>query len=57
MLEKQIAPFLNDPSAMLDNIKAGIYSIQQKEGIKLISDETLADLQQKLSNAGRKCNW
>jgi predicted PurR-regulated permease PerM len=51
MLERQIAPFLNDPSSMLNDVKEAIYSIQQKKGIIIISDETLADLQQKLSNA------
>ena len=51
MLEKQVAPFLHDPSALLNNIKEGIYSIQQKNGITIISDETLTNLQQKLSNA------
>ena len=51
MVEKQIAPFLNDPSSTLNNIKAGIYSIQREHGITIISGETLTDLQQKLSNA------
>ena len=50
MLEKQIAPFLNDPSSILNDAKESIYSIQQKKGITIISDETLTDLQQKLSN-------
>lgn len=51
MLEKQIGPFLNDPSSTLNGIKEAIYSIQQEKGITIISEETLTDLQQKISNA------
>jgi predicted PurR-regulated permease PerM len=49
LLEKKVHPFLNDPAATLSKAKEAIYAVQQKEGIAIISDETLANLQQKMS--------
>lgn len=51
MIEKQIKPFLSDPSSILNSAKEAINNIQQKSGVVIISEETLADLQQKLSNS------
>ena len=50
LLEKKIHPFLNDPASMLDKAKVAIDDMQQKTGIILITDETLGNLQQKLSD-------
>jgi predicted PurR-regulated permease PerM len=49
LLEKQVHPFLNDPAATLSKVKGAIENMQQKTGIRFISDETLDNLQQKLS--------
>ena len=51
MIEQQIKPFFVDPSSMLRSAKEAIYNIQQKTGTIIISEETLTDLQQKLSNS------
>ena len=51
MIEEQIRPFFSDPSSMLNSAKEAINNIQQKSGVVIISGETLADLQQKLSNS------
>lgn len=50
LLEKKVQPFLNDPTTALSNVKAAILEVQQKEGITLVSEETLVNLQQKISN-------
>lgn len=49
LLEKKVAPFLNDPTAELNNVKVAIQEMQQKIGISLITNDTLSNLQQKIS--------
>jgi predicted PurR-regulated permease PerM len=49
LLEKQVHPFLNDPASTLSKVKGAIEDVQQKAGIRFISDETLDNLQQKLA--------
>ncbi len=49
LLEKQVHPFLNDPASALNKAKAAIGDVQQKAGITLISEETLANLEQNIS--------
>ena len=49
LLEKQVHPFLNDPASALNKAKAAIGDVQQKSGIILISEDTLANLEQNLS--------
>lgn len=49
LLEKQIHPFLSDPSAAFEKAKEAINSVQQKAGVVLISEETLSEFQKKIS--------
>ncbi|MBK8142013.1 MAG: AI-2E family transporter [Chitinophagaceae bacterium] len=49
LLEKQVRPFFNDPAAALGSAKQAINEAQEKAGFTFISDETLSNLQQKLS--------
>ncbi len=49
LLEKKVEPFLNDPTTSLNNVKAAIQEVQQKEGFTLVSDDTLTNLQVKIS--------
>ncbi|MBK9570801.1 MAG: AI-2E family transporter [Chitinophagaceae bacterium] len=49
LLEKQVRPFLNNPASALNNAKEAIDQVQQKAGITFISDDTLANLEQKLT--------
>jgi len=50
LLQKQVRPFLDDPTRMLNQAKSAIIEIQQKAGFSLVSDETLGDLQKKISS-------
>ncbi len=49
LLEKQIHPFLSDPAAMFGDLKVAIKNMQQEAGISLVSEETLSELQKKVS--------
>lgn len=49
LLEKQVHPFLNNPTLALNKAKEAIDQVQQKAGISFISDDTLANLEQKLT--------
>lgn len=49
LLEKKVEPFLNDPTTTLNNVRSAIQEVQQKEGISIISDDTLTNLQQKIT--------
>lgn len=49
LLQKQLHPFLTDPTAMFEKAKEVINSVQQKAGIVLISEETLSEFQKKIS--------
>ncbi|HWC53909.1 MAG TPA: AI-2E family transporter [Chitinophagaceae bacterium] len=49
LLEKQLHPFLSDPSLMFEKAKEAIHSVQQRAGVVLISEETLTEFQKKLS--------
>lgn len=49
LLEKQVHPFLNDPAATLSQAKEAIDVMQQKAGFSFISDDTLTNLQQKIT--------
>src|SRR5690606_28698289 len=50
LLEKQVHPFLNDPAFMLAKAKKAIYDVQQQAGITFISEDTMSDLQRRLSD-------
>lgn len=50
LVEKRIHPFLANPSALITQAEQAINDIQQKTGITLFTEETLAGLQQKLTN-------
>lgn len=49
LLEKQVEPFFNNPASSLSEAKKAIVEVQEKAGIVLISDESLADLQHRIS--------
>jgi predicted PurR-regulated permease PerM len=49
LLSDQVQPFLKDPAGMLTKAKEAIGEIQQRTGISLISDDTLLDLQKKIT--------
>lgn len=49
LLERQVKPFLNDPAAILEKVKAAIDAFQIKIGISIISAEALADVQTKIN--------
>ncbi|MEP7322956.1 MAG: AI-2E family transporter [Saprospiraceae bacterium] len=49
LLERQVKPFLNDPAAILEKVKTAIDTFQTKIGISLISAESLANVQTKIS--------
>lgn len=50
LLGNQVEPFLKDPAGMLGKAKEAISGIQQKTGLALISDDTLLNLQKKISS-------
>lgn len=50
LLEKKVHPFLNDPAFMLTKAKNAIYDVQQQTGITFISEDTMSDLQRRLSD-------
>lgn len=50
IVEKKIHPFLSDPAATLAKAEAAINEMQQKWEVIIVSDETLKNLQQKLSD-------
>lgn len=50
LLEKQVHPFLNDPAFMLAKAKKAVYDVQQQTGITFISEDTMSDLQRRLSD-------
>lgn len=49
LLEKQVEPFFNNPASSLSEAKKAIVEVQENAGIVLISDESLADLQHRIS--------
>jgi predicted PurR-regulated permease PerM len=49
LLEKQVHPFLSDPASALSKAKEAIGDAQQKTGFTFISEETLVNLEQKIS--------
>ncbi len=49
LLEKQVQPFLNDPAMILDKTKTALDDLHQKIGIAILSTESLAEFQRKLS--------
>jgi predicted PurR-regulated permease PerM len=49
MLEKQVHPFLSDPATMFAKAKEAIVNVQHNAGVFLVSEETLNDLQKKLT--------
>jgi predicted PurR-regulated permease PerM len=49
MLEKQVHPFLSDPATMFAKAKEAIINVQHNAGVYLVSEETLTDLQKKLT--------
>lgn len=50
LVEKRIHPFLNDPAAMLKKAETAINDLQHNTGFSFFSEQTLADLQKKLTN-------
>jgi predicted PurR-regulated permease PerM len=50
LVEKRIHPFLTDPASMLNKAETAIYDLQQKTGISFFSEQTLSDLQKRLSD-------
>jgi len=48
-VEKQVHPFLKDPAATLEKVKLAVEDVQQKTGFTFIEDDTLTNLQQKIS--------
>jgi len=49
LVEKQVHPFLKDPAATLEKVKLAVEDVQQKTGFTFIEDDTLTNLQQKIS--------
>jgi predicted PurR-regulated permease PerM len=49
LLEKKVQPFLNDPASTLSKTKIAIGQMQEQTGFTLIPDETLINLQQRLT--------
>lgn len=47
LLQHKVAPFLADPASSLNQAKDAIIDVQKKTGFSIISDETLANFQQK----------
>lgn len=50
IIEKKIQPFLDDPAAFLERAQAAISDLQQKTGVTIVEDDTLANLQKKLTD-------
>jgi predicted PurR-regulated permease PerM len=50
LVEKRIHPFLANPSALIAQAEQAINDIQQKTGITVFTEESLAGLQQKLTS-------
>jgi predicted PurR-regulated permease PerM len=48
LVEKKIEPFLSDPATMLSKAQTALNEMQQKAGISIIEEDTLAGLQRKL---------
>lgn len=49
LLEKKVQPFLNDPASTLDKAKVAIGQMQEQTGITILPDETLTNLQMRLT--------
>lgn len=49
LLEKKVHPFLSDPGAALNQAKQAIHEVQEKTGFTFVSEETLANFQQKIT--------
>lgn len=49
LLGKQLYPFLSDPVALFESVKATIDDVQLKAGVVLISEDTLSEFQKKFS--------
>ncbi|MFN3667271.1 MAG: AI-2E family transporter [Sediminibacterium sp.] len=49
LLEKQVNPFLNNPASSLSQAKQAIMDVQEKAGVVIVSDESLANLQYRIS--------
>lgn len=49
LLEKQVEPFFNNPASSLSQAKQAIIDVQEKTGVVMVSDESLADLQHRIS--------
>lgn len=48
-VEKQVHPYLADPNAAVTRLQEALHSAQQKTGVELLSEETLQNVQQKVS--------
>ncbi|MGB3007199.1 MAG: AI-2E family transporter [Chitinophagaceae bacterium] len=49
LLEQKVAPFFDNPASSLNQAKDAIIDVQKKTGFSIISDETLANFQQKIA--------
>lgn len=50
LLEKQVRPFFKDPAASLSKAKIAIASVQNDTGVTFISEENLAEIQNRISS-------
>jgi predicted PurR-regulated permease PerM len=50
LLEKQVRPFFKDPAASLSKAKIAIESVQKDTGVTFISEENLAEIQNRISS-------
>jgi predicted PurR-regulated permease PerM len=49
LVQQQVQPFLSDPSLALNSTREAIVKVQDKTGFVFLSDETLGNLQQRLT--------